>query len=75
MSSRAAAIELKTEIVDNLVGIEREAYPSAFHHSILQSVVELSIRAGVYCPLVDRTITDRIGSKPEMTQMLRRFAI
>ncbi len=75
MSSRAAAIALKTEIVDYLVGIERQAYRPAFHHGIFQSVMELSIRAGVYFPLADGTITDRIGSKPEMTQRPGLFAI
>jgi hypothetical protein len=74
VSPRVAVIALQTEIVDHLVGIEREAYPSAFHHGIIQSVVELSIGARVYGPLVDRTIADRIGSKPEMTQRPRRFA-
>jgi hypothetical protein len=65
-------IALKTEIVDDLVGIERQVYFSGLHHDIVQSVVELSARTEVYCSLADRTITDRFRSKPEMAQMLRR---
>ena len=60
------AIALEAEIVNGLVGIERETKRPRLHHGVIQSIIEFTRGTWTHISLGDRSITDRSGPKPEM---------